>query len=186
MKRWRKSIICLALVVMVLPLAALADGTLGGDPDRLVPVEGLAAERLATRSGPATAYRETGTYRVEGESVRMVSLAYDESGVCWVQCEVLHGNKLRRLYTGLKRFDAATFDLGSVPEEHPLDYQARVIATSEALYGPGNGYGTYAELSVDKGQAVTVIALEHDYAQVEWTTSIQSYRAWVPVDTLRY
>ena len=186
MKRWRHSILCLGLVVMLLPLAVLADGTLSGNPGGVAPVEGLAIDRLATRSGPATEYRDTGTYRVEGEYVRLISRAYDRNGLCWVQCEVLYGNKLRRVYTGLKRFDTATFDLSSVPEEVPLDYQAKVTATSKAMYGPGDGYGTYAELTVDQGQTVTMIAVENDYAQVEWTTSIQSYRAWVPVHTLRY
>jgi len=167
-------------------LAVLADSTIGGNPGGFASVEGLAIDRLATRSGPSTEYRETGTYQVKGEYVRILSLAYDRNDLCWVQCEVLYGNKLRRVYTGLKRFDTATFDLGSVPEEDPLGYQARVTATSKAMYGPGDGYATYAQLTVDKGQNVTVIAVENDYAQVEWTTSIQSYRAWVPLHTLRY
>jgi len=149
-------------------------------------IKALATDNLATRSGPATEYRETGTYQVKGEHVRLISLAYDEGGLCWVQCEVLYGKQLRRVYTGLKRFDVVTFDLDSVPEEDPPGDQARVIATSKAMYGPGDGYGAYAELTVDKGQTVTVIAIENDYAQVEWTTSRQSYRAWVPVHTLRY
>ena len=186
MKRWRNLIVCLGLAVLLFPLAALADSAFGGNPYGLAPIEGLAVDRLATRSGPSTEYRETGTYWVEGEAVRIVSLAYDKNGICWVQCEVLYGNKLRRVYTGLKRLDTASFDLGSVPEEAPLDFQARVISTSKAMYGPGEGYATYAELTVDKGQKVAVIAIENDYAQVEWTTSIQSYRAWVPAHTLRY
>jgi len=147
-------------------------------------VEALATDNLATRSGPATEYRETGTYQIKGEYVRLISLAYDKNGVCWVQCEVLYGNKLRRAYTGLSRFDTSAFDPGSLPEEGPTDDRAKVIATSKAMYGPGDGYDTYAALTVDKGQTVTVIAVENEYAQVEWTTSLQSYRAWVPADTL--
>ena len=184
MKRWRYLI--LGLVVVLLPLAVLADDTSGGIPSGFAPVEGLAIDRLATRSGPATEYRETGTYRVEGEFVPIISLAYDRNGLCWVQCEVLYANKLRRVYTGLKRFDTATFDLGSVPEEDPLDDQAKVTVTSKAMYGPGEGYATYGALTVDKGQTVTILAVENGYAQVEWTTSSQSYRAWVPLHTLHY
>jgi len=164
------------------PGVSATDGPTGSITKNIV--QALAADSLATRSGPATQYRETGTYQVKGEYVRLVSLAYDGGGLCWVQCEVLYGNTLRRVYTGLQRFDAATFDLDGVPEEAPLGYQAKVTATSKAMYGPGDGYGAYAQLTVDKGQTVTVIAVESDYAQVEWTTSTQSYRAWVPAHTL--
>lgn len=114
-------------------------------------VEALTIDNLSTRSGPSTKYRETGTYKVKDEYVRLISLAYDENDICWVQCEVTYGNKLRRLYTGLKRFDISTFDLGSVPEEDPLDYRAKITSTSKAMYGPGDGYGTYDSLTVDKG-----------------------------------
>lgn len=186
MKRWRHGILCLGLAVMLFPLAGFADSALGGNPNGVTFVEGLAMEKLATRSGPATEYRETGTYEVKGESVRIISRAYDENDICWVQCEVLYRNELRRAYTGLKRFDTASFDLDDVPEEEPLGDQAAVTTTSEAMYGPGGGYATYTDLTVDRGQTVTLIAIENDYAQVEWETPEQCYRAWVPVGTLRY
>jgi len=148
--------------------------------------EALAIDNLATRSGPSTKYRETGTYNVRGEHITVISLAYDENDLCWVQCEVTYRNQLRRVYTGLKRFDIASFDLHGVPVEEPTDDKVKVTATSKAMYGPGEGYDTYGSLTVDKGQTVTIIAIENDYAQVEWTTSIQSYRAWVPIHTLNY
>lgn len=152
------------------------------------PVEGLTIDKLSTRSGPGTRYRDTGTYKVQDQYVPLFSVAYDGSGVCWVQCDILYGSKLRRLYTGLKRFDASTFDLSSLPEEDPMDFdeRVRVLATSKALYGPGPAYDVYDTLTVDKGQRVTVIAIQDDYAQVEWTTSKQSYRAWVYLSTLDY
>lgn len=186
MKRWLHSISILGLVVALLPLATLADGTLGANSGGATLVEASVIEKLATRNGPSTDYRETGTYPVKGEQVRLISRAYDDNDICWVQCEVSYANKLRRVYTGLKRFDEATFDLGSVPEEVPQEREATVIRTSDAMYGPGDGYATYAELTVDYGQIVTVISEENDYAQVEWKTSAQSYRAWVPVHTLRF
>lgn len=147
-------------------------------------VKARAADNLATRSGPAAKYRETGTYPVKGEAVRLLSRAYDEDGICWVQCEVRSGNELRRVYTGAQRLDAATFDLGGVPEETPLGDPAKAAAASKAMYGPGDGYDTYDALTVEKGQTVTVIAIENEYAQVEWATSVQRYRAWVPVGSL--
>lgn len=148
--------------------------------------EALAIENLATRSGPSTKYRETGSYNVKGEYVLLVSLAYDENDLCWVQCEVLSGNKLRRVYTGLKRFDTGSFDIRDVPVEYPMDALVKVLSTSRAMFGPGAGYDAYDSLTVDKGQTVNIITIENDYAQVEWTTTKQSYRAWVPVSTLNY
>ncbi len=185
MKRWLRSILCLGLVALF-PWAVLAEGTSGGDADGSAHVEAVAIERLATCSGPDTRYRETGIYEVKDEKVRLISRAYDEDDICWVQCEVLVGTNLRRVYTGIKRFDATTFDLDSVPEEASLDDRAKVSVTSKALYGPGDGYGAYAELTVDEGQNVTIVAIENGYAQVEWKTSRQSYRAWVPLSALQY
>ena len=148
-------------------------------------VEGLTIDNLSTRSGPSTAYRETDTYKVKGEWIRIISYAYDDGGVCWLQCDVPYGGKLRRVYTGLKRFDATTVDLTAIPEENALDYETvSVLTTSKALFGPGDAYGEYKTLTVDKRQKVTLIAIEGDYAQVEWKTTKQKYRAWVPYLTL--
>ena len=150
-------------------------------------VEGYTIDNLPTRSGPGTKYRETGTYKVKGEYIRIISYAYDHGGVCWVQCEVPYGNKLRRVYTGLKRFDASTVDFDILPEECEIAEKIKVKTTSKAMYGPGAGYDVYAtKLGVDKGQRVTIMSIENGYAEVEWTTSKQSYRAWVPLHTLDY
>lgn len=179
----------LATILLTLALmgCAMADSSSPGDNGGLgAQVEGLTIDNLSTRSGPGTKFRDTGTYKVNGEYVRLLSYAYDNGGVCWVQCEVLYGNKLRRVYTGLKRFDTTTFDVDDLLEECPTEDRVKVTATSKAMYGPGTGYDTYGSLTVDKGQTVTVIAIEGEYAQVEWKTSKQSYRAWVPLHTLKY
>jgi len=167
----------LAALLVLFVIVGYADGGATDELEDVVIVEALTIERLATRSGPSTAYRETGTYDVKGEHVRVISLAYDHNDVCWVQCEVTYRNKLRRVYTGLKRFDADSFDVEGMPVEEIPEDKVKVTATSKAMYGPGEGYDTYESLTVDKGQSVIVIAVENDYAQVEWTTSIQSYRA---------
>ena len=49
----------------------------------------------------------------------MISRFDDGGGVCWVQVEIPVGSTFRRLYTGAKRFDPATFDIYSVPLEEP-------------------------------------------------------------------
>lgn len=176
---WEKGCVRPALWVKTSALTRVAAAS-GGE------ITGLTIDKLSTRSGPGTQYRDTGTYKVKGEYVKILTLAYDANGVCWVQCEVPYGKTMRRVYTGLKRFDTTTFAISSVPEETPLNYRVKVITTSKAKYGPGDDYGTYSKLTVDKGQSVTIIALENDYAQVEWTTTKQSYRAWVRIAMLDY
>ncbi len=147
----------------------------------------LGKERVFTRSGPGTGFRDTGTYTVAGGSVRVYSCAYDRSGNCWVQCEFSYKDKLRRLYTRLEEMDAETFDVSDVPEEQPLGYKAKVIAVSKLYFGPGDTYDTYAKsFKSNKGATVYIVALEGDYALVEWTTSKQSYRVWVPASILDY
>ncbi|MCL1855225.1 MAG: hypothetical protein FWF86_05775, partial [Clostridia bacterium] len=129
-------------------------------------------------------YTGLGTYKVKGESIWIFSCAYDKNDLCWVQCEVSYKNKLRRVYTGLKRFDTASFEFSGIPVEEPSDELVKITDTSKAMYGPGDGYGTYDSLMVEKGQTVTIITIENNYAQVEWKTPKQRYRAWVPVHTL--
>lgn len=181
---WIRGASLLLLVCMVLGCTASAgavEKTMGNSTATMA----LAIDNLPTRSGPSTAYRETGTYKVKGQQIRLLSYAYDDGGVCWVQCEVPYGGALRRVYTGLKRFDAATVDLSTLPAEDPLTFaRVRVLATSKALYGPGPEYGPYGKLTVDKGQKVSIVATDGEYALVEWTTTKQSYRAWVTLDTL--
>ena len=149
--------------------------------------EGYTIDKLSTRSGPSTAYRETDTYKVKDQWIRVLSYAYDDGAVCWLQCDIPYGNKFRRVYTGLKRFDATSLNLDILYEEDPLTFvKVKVLETSKALYGPGDGYDVYKKLTVDRNQTVTLIATEGDYAQVEWTTTKQSYRAWVLLSTLDY
>lgn len=147
-------------------------------------VKALAIDKLSTRSGPSTAYRETGTYKVKGEWIRLLSYAYDSNGVCWVQCDIPYGDEVRRLYTGLKRFDPDTVDLTALPQENPDDFvTVTALETATALYGPG--YGSYGKLTVDRGQRVSLVATMDDWAQVEWVGS-KHYRAWIFIGSLDY
>ncbi len=150
-------------------------------------VMALATDNLSTRSGPSTAYQETGTYKVKGQTIRLLSYAFDSNGICWVQCDIPYHDVYRRLYTGLKRFDATVADLEALPLEDPMSFVAvKAVETATALYGPGLGYGAYGKLTVDRGQRVALIAVIDDFAQVEWTTSDKSYRAWVFAGSLAY
>lgn len=147
----------------------------------------LGKERVFTRSGPGTAFRDTGTYTVTGGQVRVYSYAYDDSCECWVQCDFPYNDKVRRLYTRLEDVDEACFDLTDIPEEDPLDTKAMVTSVTKLLYGPGDAYDNYGNsFKSHKGANVHITAIEGDYAQVEWTTAKQSYRVWVPTNILNY
>lgn len=147
----------------------------------------LGKERVFTRSGPGTAFRDTGTYTVEGGEVRVYSCVYDDSCNCWVQCDFTYKDKVRRLYTRLEDVDLDCFDLSDIPEEETLDYKAKVIAVTKLLYGPGDEFDNYGNsFKSHKGSTVYIMAIDGDYAQVEWTTKKQSYRVWVPTSILNY
>jgi len=146
----------------------------------------LATQRIATRNGPGTHYRGCGTYNLQNQKVHVLSYEYDKNGVCWVEIEFQYKNSYRRLYTGLKRFDATEKDLfqNDVFEKYPLGFVSRVIKTCPAMYGPGEEYARYGELTIDRNQRVKIIALENDWLEVEWTTPKQSYRAWMPASAI--
>lgn len=147
----------------------------------------LATTRLATRTGPTTEYTEPGTFYLEGSYVKIVSIAYDENGVPWVQCEISEGYGLMRVYTGLKRFDAATVDLTNVRNESSYrPYSARLSASYELRYGPGNEYAVMSGYKLSSGKSVTVITTEGSWAQVQFTTGSGSLcRGWIPVNNLK-
>ena len=75
----------------------------------------LAIDRLATREGPGTEYKDLGTYRVKGQMIHILAKSYDINGVCWVQCEIPYGGKTVIAWTGWKRFDQTTLDIDQVP-----------------------------------------------------------------------
>ncbi len=177
-----KRMICLlclcaaAWLILCLPCAALASGYDGES------VLLLATDKLSTRNGPGTRYRETGTFDLRGEYVTVLTREEDEGGVCWVECEFPWKGELMRVYTGLKRFDCD--DASEIFYALPWYFDARALRTVPARYGPGEDYAAYDALTMDKGQKVSFLRLEGDWAQVEWTTTKQSYRVWVPLDAI--
>ncbi len=77
---------------------------------------GLAIQKLATRSGPGTSYKDAGTYEMKGKYIHVLSRAYS-NGVWWVKCEIPYQGEVRVLWTGYKRFDASTLPLEAIPLE---------------------------------------------------------------------
>lgn len=149
-------------------------------------IYGLASERLATRSGPSTDYTELGTYKVKGEYVRIVTIAYDENGVGWIQCEVTYGGALRRVYTGLKRFDTSTFNLSQVPDESQVygAQRAYIDLACTLRYGPGSAYGVCKD-TLDS-YYVDVLTVENGWALVLASSNNTPCRVWVEDRVLSY
>ena len=79
---------------------------------------GYALQKLATRDGPGTTYRETGTYNVANTYIRVLSRAWDKpNGIWWVKVVIPYHGENRILWTGYKRFDPASLPLESIPVE---------------------------------------------------------------------
>ena len=79
---------------------------------------GLAITKLATWEGPSTKYKETGTYFVSGEYIRVLARAYDKlNGIWWVKCEIPYRDEMRTLWTGYYRFSSKTLPLEAIPIE---------------------------------------------------------------------
>ena len=77
----------------------------------------LAIKDLAINAGPGTKryFRELGTYRVKGQWVRVYAKSWDtDNDIWWIQCEIPNTDHVIG-WTGLKRFDADTFDLDALP-----------------------------------------------------------------------
>ncbi len=151
---------------------------------------GTAIDDISTRNGPGTQYRDTGTYRLMGERIKILSYYYDMNDVCWLEIEIRYHDKLRRLYTGLKRFDRYSVDLGLL-SPHIIDEDeqipARVIVTSKGKYGPGEEYSTYSNLTVKEGMDVGITHTESEWCEVFFVDKKGvSQMCWVEEDTLLF
>lgn len=117
-----------AWLVLCLPCIALASGYDGES------VLLLATDKLSTRNGPGTKYRETGTFDLRGEYVTVLTCEEDANGVSWVECEFAWKGELMRVYTGLKRF--ACEDASEIFYALPWYFDAKALRTVPARYGP--------------------------------------------------
>ena len=142
------------------------------------PVTGVLLQKIATRSGPSTRYTEPGTFLSKGDTVEVISLAYDNNGVPWVQVDFTAYGGHRRAYTGLKRIDLEAWQ---IPLEQPLNDGGYVRETVTPRTGPGNDYMTCKGVTLVSGDSVLVMAVENGWLQIEFfVESGQTMRAWVP------
>ena len=108
------------------------------------PLYGKATMNLATRTGPGTQYDGAGTYFVKGESIRVLSRAWDSrNSIWWVKCEIPYRKEIRVLWTGYKRFDANTLPLDSIPIEDPSNYRTTRTPTPRPTSSTSSSGGLY-------------------------------------------
>lgn len=141
-------------------------------------------EDLATRSGPSTQYTGCGYYQMNGESVRVISRAFDNGGVQWVLVEFAYGGAIRRAYTGAIRLNLTANQLAMLPEEDMTEYigYGTVDTNVNPKWGPGDQYTTYTERTIKRGSRVAVISYENGYYMVEsYHTDGNVLRSWIPV-----
>lgn len=151
-------------------------------PQPALPVMGLATMKVSTRTGPGTGYTEPGTFRTENQYLPIYSISYDVNSVPWVQCEVTYAGLPMRVYTGLKRFDTATFDLSAIPTEYALG-DGYVSTGYELRYGPGGNYASL-KISVSSGRSVLVVGAENGWYQIEFQYGDKKVRGWIPVENV--
>lgn len=194
-----KRIISVVILVAVLCFAA---GTFaaaeGGEDFRLHSyVQGTLvydAVFLDPHTGPGYRYIATDCSAKEGETVRILTKAWDAFGNTWVLCEVGGKRVYLLLSDGKTTFIRA--DLSSVPAEpaeQQSSWQCMPYETPEMRFGPGWEFpGTGWEMRRD--DASWVVLMNGDWALVEQTNAYDEYgeqnpyfiRGWVPFDELIY
>lgn len=153
--------------------------------DELPTIYGTLKQRMATRTGPATEYPEPGTFLSEGDKVQIISVAFDENNVPWVQVDLTYGKKHIRAYTGLKRF--SDVDVNKIPREFNYQNDATLKETVTPLCGPGTNYSSYS-FSMKAGRTVSIIDFENNYAMCDFYSKSDGKwnRVWIPISSLNY
>ena len=138
---------------------------------------------LATRSGPSTSYTGCGSYKMKGQTVKVLSRAYDQGGVMWVEVEFSYGGGYRRAWTGAKRLNLSSAQLASLPEEDFSSYigYGTLNSSTAPRFGPGNIYAAYGDRDYYRGNRVAVIDSLNGYYKVEsYHTDGKILRSWIP------
>ena len=142
---------------------------------------------LATRSGPSTSYTGCGSYKMKGQTVTVLSRAYDHGGVLWVEIEFSYGGGYRRAWTGAKRLDISSSQLAMLPEADFTTFLGYGTINSYTIprFGPGTMYSTYGDRDYRQGNQVAVIDSENGYYLVEsYHTDGNVLRCWVPSSSI--
>ena len=179
----RRILALLVLLALALPAAAGAywdyNMQLALMDDELPVIYGTLNQRMATRTGPATEYPEPGTFFAKGDRVRIISVAFDENDIPWVQVDLTAGKKHMRVYTGFKRI--ADVSLNSIPRELNYGIEQRLTQDFMPLTGPGLGYSAYS-YTLRAGRTVIVQDFENGYAMCDFYSKSDDRwnRVWIP------
>ena len=171
------------LALALLPASAWAywdyDMQLALSDDELPVIYGTLNQKMATRTGPATEYPEPGTFFAKGDRVRIISVAFDENNVPWVQVDLNSGRKHMRVYTGFKRI--ADVDLNSIPREFNYGITMRLTQDYRPMAGPGTNYSAYS-YTMRAGRSVIVQDYENGYAMCDYYSKSDDRwnRVWIP------
>ena len=139
-------------------------------------------EDLATRTGPSTAYTGAGSYKMKGQTVTVLTRAYDNGGVMWVEIEFTYGGGYRRAWTGAKRLNLSSSQLKNLPEEDFSTYigYGTMNTRTSPRFGPGSIFATYGDRDLYRGDRVVVIAEIDGYYKVECYYQNEIFRSYVP------
>ena len=139
------------------------------------PFEATLLRKIATRSGP-------GTFLKAGDTVEVISIAYDENDVAWVQVDFTVGKTRRRAYTGLSRIDAEAWQ---IPVEKVRGNRCVLDRNVTPRMGPGKEYVSVKDTTLRSGTPCTLILYEGEWAMIELTLENQPVsRMWVPRTSL--
>ena len=194
-----KKLLCVALTIALSAVCAAGlagtwtvpsnNGTnsSGGTQYSAYSVSARLIEDLATRSGPSTSYTGCGSYKMKGQTVTVLSRAYDNGGVLWVEVEFSYGGGYRRAWTGAKRLSISANQLSRVPEEDFSSYlgYGTISSRISPRYGPGSIYASYGDRDYYQGNRVAVIREQNGYYLVEsYHTDGRILRSWLPTYTV--
>jgi len=145
------------------------------------PIPAQLNQRMATRSGPSSAYtEELGTVP---KTTEIVVLWQEGNGVSWVMVEFSRSGKLYRAYTGMKRIDTDS----EVPELAAKGQKAIIVPEIRPYYGPGTQY-ELVNHTLRGGQIVDICIQERGYALIDYVhpeEATKRARSWVPVSALK-
>ena len=139
--------------------------------------------KLATRSGPGTQYKDTGTFfqkNWDQQTVLVKKKCWDGS-LWWVQVDFQNGSKDRyRVWTGAEK--RVNVDLDKVKEEKRI-CDCDIYPTSDTWLGPGGKYAR-ANVSINRSACGTIWGKENGYVDVEYWFEDDgfdgSHRVWIP------
>ena len=147
-------------------------------------------QRIATRTGPSNNFDEPGSFFSKGDTVNVISKAWDdENEIWWYQVEFYYDKGWYRAYTPAQRID---LDPSYVLTENMEGDPREVLYDQRVYYGPGEEFVMYKVSMLYKESRAVIYAYEIDpdtgivWAQIQYHDYAVDVtrRGWVPLDCL--